>query len=93
MARILLPLFDSAPDGSPSRPHDHVIFAPIDSPRAASVESLLAAAHQLGVPAHAAPHVAGALAQARQVTAPEGLIIVTGSVYLIGEIRQLALQP
>ena len=93
MARILLPLFDSAPDGSPSRPHDHVIFAPIDSPRAATVESLLTAAHDLGVPAHAAPHVAGALAQARQVTAPEGLIIVTGSVYLIGELRQLVLQP
>jgi dihydrofolate synthase/folylpolyglutamate synthase len=93
MARILLPLFDSAPDGSPSRPHDHVILAPIDSPRAASVESLLAAAHELGVPAHAAPHVAGALAQARQVTPPEGLIIATGSIYLIGELRQLVLEP
>jgi dihydrofolate synthase/folylpolyglutamate synthase len=91
MARILLPLFDSSADGSPPRPHDHVIFAPIDSPRAASVEDLLAAAHQLGIPAHAAPHVAGALAQARQVTPADGLIIATGSVYLIGELRQLAL--
>ncbi len=93
MARILLPLFDSAPDGSPPRPHDHIVFAPIDSPRAASVEGLLAAAHELDIPAHAAPHVAGALAQARQVTPPEGLIIATGSIYLIGELRQLALQP
>ena len=91
MARILLPLFDSSPDGSPSRPHDHVIFAPIDSPRAASVEDLLAAAHALDIPAHAAPHVAGALAQARRITPPDGLIIATGSVYLIGELRQLAL--
>ncbi|MCU1323180.1 MAG: FolC bifunctional protein [Acidobacteriaceae bacterium] len=91
MARILLPLFDSSPDGSPSRPFDHVIFAPIDSPRAASVEDLLAAAHALGIPAHAAPHVAGALAQARRVTPPGGLILATGSVYLIGELRQLAL--
>ncbi|CAN5721639.1 folylpolyglutamate synthase/dihydrofolate synthase family protein [soil metagenome] len=91
MARILLPLFDSAPDGSPPRPFDHVIFAPIDSPRAASVEDLLAAAHALGIPAHAAPHVAAALAQARRVTPPGGLILATGSVYLIGELRQLAL--
>jgi dihydrofolate synthase/folylpolyglutamate synthase len=93
MTRILLPLFDSSPDGSPSRPLDHVIFTPIDSPRASPVEDLLAAAHSLGIPAHAAPHVAGALAQARRVTPPNGLIIATGSVYLIGELRQLALQP
>ncbi len=92
MARILLPLFDSSADGSPSRPHDHILFAPIDSPRAASVEDLLAAAHELGIPAHAAPHVAAALAQARRITPEGGLIIVTGSVYLIGELRQLALE-
>jgi dihydrofolate synthase/folylpolyglutamate synthase len=92
MARILLPLFDSSLDGSPPRPCDHIVFAPIESPRAASVESLLAAAGELGVPAHAAPHIAGALAQARLVTPPEGLIIATGSIYLIGELRQLALQ-
>ena len=93
MARILLPLFDSSPDGSPPRPHDHIIFAPIDSPRAARVEDLLAAAYALNIPARAAPHVAGALAQARQITPPDGLIIATGSVYLIGELRQLALHP
>jgi dihydrofolate synthase/folylpolyglutamate synthase len=92
MARILLPLFDSSADGSPSRPFDHVLFAPIDSPRAASVHDLLEAAHALGIPAHAAPHVAAALAQARQVTPPNGLIIITGSVYLVGEARELALQ-
>ena len=93
MARILLPLFDSSPDGSPPRPHDHIIFAPINSPRAARVEDLLAAAHELNIPAHAAPHVAGALAQARKITPPGGLIIATGSVYLIGELRELALHP
>ena len=93
MARILLPLFDSSSDGSPPRPHDHIIFAPINSPRAARVEDLLAAAHELNIPAHAAPHVAGALAQARKVTPPDGLIIATGSVYLIGELRELALHP
>lgn len=86
MSQILFPLFDSSAD----RPHDHIVFAPIDNPRASTVEDLLAAAHALDVPAHAAPHLAAALAQARAVTPPEGLIIATGSVYLVGEIRHLA---
>ena len=92
MSRILFPLFDSSQDGDPLRRHDHIILAPIASPRAASVEDLLAAAHDLGVPAHAAPHLAGALAQARAITPPGGLILATGSVYLVGEIRQLILE-
>jgi len=92
MAQILFPLFDSSPDGSPPRPYDHIIFAPIDNPRAANIEDLLAAAHALDIPAHAAPHLAAALAQARAITPPNGLIIATGSVYLVGEIRHLAVQ-
>jgi dihydrofolate synthase/folylpolyglutamate synthase len=90
MAQVLLPLFD-ATSGDPARARDHVIFAPIQNPRAANVEDLLAAAHRLDVPAHAAPHVPAALAQAQAVTPPEGLIVVTGSVYLVGELRSLAL--
>jgi dihydrofolate synthase/folylpolyglutamate synthase len=86
MTQILFPLFDSSSD----RPHDHIILAPIDNPRAASVEDLLAAAHALDIPAHAAPHLAAALAQAQAITPPHGLIIATGSVYMVGEIRHLA---
>jgi dihydrofolate synthase/folylpolyglutamate synthase len=93
MSRILFPLFDSSPAGDRpgERPHDHIVLAPIPNPRAARVEDLLAAAHALDIPAHAAPHLAGALSQARQITPPGGLIIATGSVYLIGAIRDLAL--
>ena len=93
MSRILFPLFDSAPGCEPDRSRDHIILAAISSSRAALVEDLLAAAHAMGVRAHAAPHLAGALAQARQITPPDGLIIATGSVYLVGELRELALQP
>jgi dihydrofolate synthase / folylpolyglutamate synthase len=92
MAQILFPLFDSSPDGSPQRPLDHIIFAPIDNPRAAKIEDLLAAASALQIPAQAASHVSTALAQARAITPPNGLIIATGSVYLVGEIRHLAVQ-
>ena len=93
MSRILFPLFDSSVDGDPERRQDHIILAPIGNPRAAAVEDLLAAAHALGIPAHAAPHLAGALAQARQVTPANGLILATGSVYLVGEIRRIVLEP
>lgn len=91
MTKILFPLFDST-SGDPARLHDHIVLAPIPNPRAAAVEVLLAAAHRLDIPAHAAPHLAAALAQARTITPPGGLIVATGSVYLVGEIRHLALQ-
>jgi dihydrofolate synthase/folylpolyglutamate synthase len=91
MAQILLPLFDSSPDGSPARPQDHILFAPIASPRAATLDELIAAAAALEIPATTAPTVAEALAEARAITPPDGLIIATGSVYLVGELRALAL--
>ena len=90
MSRILFPLFDSSAD--PLRRHDHLVLAPIPNPRAASVEDLLAAARALGVPAHAAPQLAGALAEARSVTPEGGIIFATGSVFLVGEIRALCMQ-
>jgi dihydrofolate synthase/folylpolyglutamate synthase len=86
MSQILFPLFDSKSD----RPYDHILFAPIDNPRAASVESLLAAAQALDVPAEAALDLSSALAHARAITPSNGLIIATGSVYLVGEVRHLA---
>jgi len=92
MSRILFSLFDSSPDGDPLRRRDHLILAPIVSPRATEMADLVSAAESLGVPAIATADVAEALAVARQRTPPDGLIIATGSVYLIGEIRQLVLQ-
>lgn len=86
MTQILFPLFDST-GSDPARAHDHIVLAPIANPRAAHVDDLLAAAHALNIPAHAAPHLAAALAQARQVTPLGGLIVATGSIYLIGELR------
>ena len=90
MAQVLLPLFDST-SGDPARARDHVILAPMQNPRAATVEQLLAAAHKLDVPAHAAPHLPGALAQAEAMTPKDGVIVATGSVFLVGELRELVL--
>ena len=90
MARILWPLFDSA-SGDPARRRDHIVLAPITNPRAATVTQLLQVARALDIPAHAAPHLPGALHQAEALTPVEGVIVATGSVYLIGDLRRLAL--
>ena len=90
MAQVLLPLFDST-SGDPARARDHVVLAPIQNARAATVEQLLEAAHKLQVPAHAAPHLPGALAQAEAVTPKDGVIVATGSLYLVGELRELVM--
>ena len=88
MTQILFPLFD-ATGSDLSRARDHIVLAPIANPRASTIDDLLAAAHALDIPAHAAPHLAAALAQARQVTPADGLIVATGSIYLVGELRHL----
>jgi dihydrofolate synthase/folylpolyglutamate synthase len=101
MAQIIFPLFDS-PEPRPPQPAAHLeprtsnlasrnlILTPVDSPRAASLDALLAAAHALSIPAHPAASPAEALALARSLTPPSGLILATGSVYLIGALRELA---
>jgi len=90
MEQVLLPLFDST-SGDPARTRDHVILAPVQNPRAATVDELAAAAARLDVPVHVAHDLREALAHARALTPKEGVIVATGSVYLVGEIRALAL--
>jgi dihydrofolate synthase / folylpolyglutamate synthase len=93
ISRILFPLFDF-PGGSARNqqyPH-HIVFAPIANARAASLEDLSAAARALDIPAQSAATPAEALALARRLTPPGGLIIATGSIYLVGTLRELALR-
>jgi dihydrofolate synthase/folylpolyglutamate synthase len=78
MAQILFPLFRN------------VIFAPIHSARAAAMGDLLAAAASLDVSATAADSVIRALGLARMQNAG-GVVVVSGSVYLVGEARTLLL--
>ncbi len=77
MAQILFPLFD------------RVIAVPVLSPRSAAPQVLLDAAAGTGVPASAAADGAQALRQAWAQVPPDGLIVVAGSVCLVGEIRPL----
>jgi dihydrofolate synthase/folylpolyglutamate synthase len=68
-----------------------VIVAPVMNPRAATVEELAAAAQKLDVPVHAAQSLREALEHAEAVTPKEGVIVATGSVFLVGEVRALVL--
>ncbi|MGC1782682.1 MAG: folylpolyglutamate synthase/dihydrofolate synthase family protein [Acidobacteriaceae bacterium] len=76
MAQILFPIFDC------------VLLTPIHSPRATSVADLLATAAQVGANAQAVSSAADGLALALRETPPNGLVVVAGSVYLIGELRE-----
>ena len=76
MAQILFPLFDE------------VILAPIHAARGSALEDLLAAAKTTGAKATVAQSVRDALGLAMQ-RARGGTIVVSGSVYLVGEARSL----
>ncbi len=78
MAQILFPIFE------------HVILAPIHSSRAASIDELLAAARATGTKAVAEENVSEALKTAEEL-AVGSPIVVSGSVYLVGEARSLLL--
>jgi dihydrofolate synthase/folylpolyglutamate synthase len=79
MAQILFPLFET------------VIIAPMHTARAAALDDLLAAAKSTGTPAIAAESVPQALELARQHQPHSEQVVVSGSVYLVGEARSLLL--
>jgi dihydrofolate synthase/folylpolyglutamate synthase len=76
MAQILFP------------PFERVIVTPIHAARAAAVEDLLAAAKATGTAATAAETVREALRVAQE-NAAGGVVVVSGSVYLVGEARAM----
>ena len=51
------------------------------------MEDLLAAAATTGSEVEAAAEAVGALERALQLTPVNGLVVVTGSVYLVGQLR------
>ena len=81
MTQILFPIFD------------HVVLAPIHSPRATEVADLLAAAEATGVPSTPSATVEEAIQIALALKPAK--IVISGSVYLVGEARHilLAQQP
>jgi dihydrofolate synthase/folylpolyglutamate synthase len=79
MTQILFPIFD------------HVVLAPIHSPRATEVADLLAAAEATGVPSTPSSTVEEAIQIALALKPAK--IVISGSVYLVGEARHILLNP
>ena len=77
MAQILFPVFK------------RVILAPIHASRAASLEDLAAAARDTGTEAHAVQSVHEAIKLAEEGAG--GPVVISGSVYLVGEARSILL--
>lgn len=88
LAQILFPLFDAA-SADTARCRDHILLTHIDSPRAARVDDIAAVAQQLDVPAITAANAASALAQAAELTPTDGVIVATGSLFLIAELSAI----
>jgi dihydrofolate synthase/folylpolyglutamate synthase len=64
---------------------DRVIATHVENPRAATVAEIREAAARVAVDIDEAPDVPVDLAQARVVAGTRGLVVVTGSIYIVGE--------
>src|SRR6185437_14708182 len=72
---------------------EHVISTRAENPRSAAPEEIREAAARTGAEVLCAPDVPAALAQARSLAGPLGLVVITGSIYIVGEaMRDLKLR-
>lgn len=68
---------------------DYVVSTPVNSARSISAEKIAEAATLAGATAESAADVDDALERAKVLAGVEGMIIVTGSLYAVGEARGL----
>jgi dihydrofolate synthase/folylpolyglutamate synthase len=67
---------------------DRVIATRPENPRAASPEEIQQAAIRTGVEVEAVEDVQHAVERARSLTTPGTIVVITGSIYLVGEVMQ-----
>ncbi|HEY7087317.1 MAG TPA: folylpolyglutamate synthase/dihydrofolate synthase family protein [Tepidisphaeraceae bacterium] len=77
MAEILFPLAE------------RVILTQADNPRSATADEIRAAATRVSADMEDAVDVASALAKARAFAGPGDVVVVTGSIYIVGEAMRL----
>ena len=73
MAEILFPLAE------------RVIATPADNPRSATVEEIRQAATRLATDIESSEGVGAALNRANRLVSPPGVVVITGSTYIVGE--------
>ena len=66
---------------------DYVVATPVNSPRSISPERIAEAATNAGATAETAGDAEEALERARILAGTEGMVVVTGSLYVVGEVR------
>jgi len=64
---------------------ERVIATRADNPRSASPEEIREAAARTGAEIIIEPTVAGALQRARELASKDGVVVITGSIYVVGE--------
>ena len=67
---------------------ERVVLTRVSNPRAATTADLLQAAARTGAMLHTQETVPGALRSAREMSCSNGLVVVTGSIYLVGEVMR-----
>ncbi len=70
-------------------PGDYVIGTPVNSPRSISAERIAEAATAAGATAEAAPDTESAIERAKTLAGVEGIVVVTGSLYVVGEAADI----
>ncbi len=68
---------------------ERVILTRVDNPRSASVQEIREAAGRVVVEISEAENLAGALDAAERMAGPGGLVVVTGSIYIVGEAMRV----
>jgi dihydrofolate synthase/folylpolyglutamate synthase len=68
---------------------ERVIATRPENPRSASPEEIQQAAVRTGTEVEAAPNVASALERAKTLAGSTGVVVITGSIYLVGEVMYL----
>jgi dihydrofolate synthase/folylpolyglutamate synthase len=63
---------------------EQVIATRAENPRSADPEEIMAAAARTGAKIVPEPKVAAALERARALTTKNGVVVITGSIYLVG---------
>jgi dihydrofolate synthase/folylpolyglutamate synthase len=68
---------------------DQVIATRAENPRAASPEEIKQAASRIAADIEEAPDVASALHKAKIAAGEKGIVVIAGSIYIVGEAMRL----
>jgi|HubBroStandDraft_2_1064218.scaffolds.fasta_scaffold57491_1 dihydrofolate synthase/folylpolyglutamate synthase len=64
---------------------EQVVLTHVNNPRAATPAELVQSASRTGAEMHTEDNVAAALRKAHELSKPDGVVVVTGSIFLVGE--------